>query len=56
MGFIYGTDIELADIQQTEGFLQEKIDYYKMNFPDSPEISDMETALRVLWDLESDLD
>ena len=55
MSFFYSTDIELADIQQTESFLQEKIDYYKMNFPGSPEIREMEIALSVLWDLESDL-
>lgn len=49
------TDVELADIQATEGFLRDKLNYYSSNFPNSPAIKEMEIALEVLWDLESDL-
>ena len=56
MEFILSTDIELADVQQVISALEEKIDWYKANYSYATyEISEMETALRVLNDLEYDI-
>ena len=50
-------DIELADIQNTETMLREKLEHYKKNYPYATyDISDMEIALGVLNDLYADLD
>jgi hypothetical protein len=56
MEFIYSTDIELADIQQTVSLLTEKLNHYKANYPYAIyEINRMEVALDVLNDLENDV-
>ena len=56
MDFIMGTDIELADVQQTVDALTEKLEWYKTNYPYATyEISNMEIALQVLNELESDV-
>ena len=56
MEFILSTDIELADVQQVTSALEEKIDWYQANYPYATyEISEMETALHVLNDLEYDI-
>ena len=50
------TDIELADVQQTADVLEEKLDFWRANYPYArKEIKDMEIALRVLWDLTYDV-
>lgn len=55
-GFVYSTDIELADIQQTASLLTEKLNYYEANYPYAIyEINCMEVALHVLNDLENDV-
>lgn len=52
----FNTEIELADIQQTTGALEEKLEYWKKHYPHATnEIRDMEIALEVLWDLEIDV-
>lgn len=55
MSFI--PEIELADLQAVESAIEEKIRYYKANYPDDRmAITDMRNALQVLYDLEEDLD
>ena len=55
-GFIYSTNIELADVQQTVSLLIEKLNYYKANYSYATyEINRMEVALDVLNDLENDV-
>ena len=54
--YIITTDIELADVQQTKDTLEEKLDFWRANYPYArKEIKDMEIALYVLWDLETDV-
>ena len=49
-------DIELADVQRVVEVLEEKLKWYKANYPYAKyEISKMETALCVLNDIENDV-
>lgn len=50
-------DIELADIQNVEAMLIEKLKHYKMNYPQAiNDITNMKIALNVLCDLYMDLE
>lgn len=50
-------EIELADIQNTELMLKEKLEHYKKNYPYRRyEINNMEVALDVINELYGDLD
>ena len=50
------SDVELADVQDTVAVLEEKLEYWKKNYPyATKEIYDMEVALNVLWDIETDV-
>ncbi len=56
MEFKFTTEIELADVQQTVSVLEEKLNWYKTNYPYATyEISRMKIALDVLNDLENDV-
>ena len=49
-------EIELADIQNVESMLTEKLKHYKKNYPNATyDIGNMEIVLSVLNDLYTDL-
>ena len=54
--YIPTVDVELADVQNTVSVLEEKLRFYKEQYPYAlVEIQNMEIALRVLNDLETDV-
>ena len=56
MEFILSTDIELADVQNTISALEEKLEFWKSNYPYATyEISQMKAAFGILNDLENDV-